>query len=207
MRLSDRSKAGQISTLGFSVATRVFADDELRRLRGFPEFNKEELIRFVILTSADVGFIDPGRGRSPKDRLGRAVQLCNSPGRVRPGRRRLGATGRCGSSPSPTPTTPSGPARCTALCAGASTAVSSRSPSGTRGRVPGAEAPETDPDPTPVEEASGSHGPTATGNRHRSAPQLSIRGSAVLWKASDCSGMPCLTRRCGGYLASAFRLG
>jgi Domain of unknown function (DUF4158) len=27
------------------VATRVFADDELERLRGFPEINKEELIR------------------------------------------------------------------------------------------------------------------------------------------------------------------
>lgn len=26
------------------MATRVFADDELARLRGFPEINKEELI-------------------------------------------------------------------------------------------------------------------------------------------------------------------
>jgi hypothetical protein len=64
---------------GFSVATRVFADDELARLRGFPEINKEELIRFFTLAPADVGFIDPGRGRSPKDRLGLAVQLCTLP--------------------------------------------------------------------------------------------------------------------------------
>ncbi|WP_369394789.1 DUF4158 domain-containing protein [Streptomyces sp. CG1] len=61
------------------MATRVFADDELARLRGFPEINKEELIRFFTLTPADVGFIDPGRGRSPKDRLGLAVQLCTLP--------------------------------------------------------------------------------------------------------------------------------
>ncbi|WP_328626068.1 DUF4158 domain-containing protein [Streptomyces sp. NBC_00353] len=46
------------------MATRVFADDELERLRRFPEINKEELIRFFTLTPADVGFIDPGRGRS-----------------------------------------------------------------------------------------------------------------------------------------------
>lgn len=61
------------------MATRVFADDELARLRGFPEINKEELIRFFTLTPADAGFIDPGRGRSPKDRLGLAVQLCTLP--------------------------------------------------------------------------------------------------------------------------------
>jgi hypothetical protein len=57
----------------------VFADDELERLRGFPEINKEELIRFFTLTPADAGFIDPGRGRSPKDRIGLAVQLCTLP--------------------------------------------------------------------------------------------------------------------------------
>ncbi|WP_211273144.1 DUF4158 domain-containing protein [Streptomyces hirsutus] len=61
------------------MATRVFADDELERLRGFPEINREELIRFFTLTPADVGFIDPGRGRSPKDRIGLAVQLCTLP--------------------------------------------------------------------------------------------------------------------------------
>ncbi|MBB4893332.1 hypothetical protein FHS39_002363 [Streptomyces olivoverticillatus] len=61
------------------MATRVFADDELERLRGFPEINKEELSRFFTLTPADLGFIDPGRGRSPKDRIGPAVQLCTLP--------------------------------------------------------------------------------------------------------------------------------
>ncbi|WP_405754143.1 DUF4158 domain-containing protein [Streptomyces sp. NBC_00073] len=55
------------------MATRLFADDEPARLRGFPEINKEELIRFFTLAPADVGFIDPGRGRSTKDRLGLAV--------------------------------------------------------------------------------------------------------------------------------------
>ncbi|MFC5958455.1 DUF4158 domain-containing protein [Streptomyces pratens] len=61
------------------MATRVFSDNELELLRGFPEINREELIRFFTLTPADVGFIDPGRGRSPKDRLGLAVQLCTLP--------------------------------------------------------------------------------------------------------------------------------
>ncbi|MDQ0938489.1 hypothetical protein [Streptomyces sp. V1I1] len=32
------------------MATRVFSDDELARLRGFSEINKEELIRFFTLT-------------------------------------------------------------------------------------------------------------------------------------------------------------
>ncbi|MEU5430792.1 DUF4158 domain-containing protein [Streptomyces olivoreticuli] len=57
------------------MATRVFSDDELARLRGFPEISREELIRFFTLTPADLGFIDPGRGRSAKNRLGLAVQL------------------------------------------------------------------------------------------------------------------------------------
>ncbi len=64
---------------GFGVANHVFAGDELKRLRGYPEINEEELIRFFTLRPADVGFIDPGLGRSPKDRLGLAVQLCTLP--------------------------------------------------------------------------------------------------------------------------------
>jgi hypothetical protein len=35
------------------VATRVFADEELERLRGFPEIGRDELARFVTLTPAD----------------------------------------------------------------------------------------------------------------------------------------------------------
>jgi hypothetical protein len=61
------------------VTTRVFSDEDLERLRLFPEINREELIRFFTLTPADVEFIDPRRGRGPSDRLGLAVQLCTLP--------------------------------------------------------------------------------------------------------------------------------
>ncbi len=61
------------------MATRVFSDDELERLRSFPDINREELIRFFTLTPAEVEFIDPRRGRGPADRLGLAVQLCTLP--------------------------------------------------------------------------------------------------------------------------------
>jgi hypothetical protein len=30
---------------------------------GFPDIDKDELIRFFTLTPADVAFVDPGRGR------------------------------------------------------------------------------------------------------------------------------------------------
>ena len=52
------------------MATQVFADEELERLRGFPEIGRDELLRFLTLTPADVAFVDPGRGRGPADRLG-----------------------------------------------------------------------------------------------------------------------------------------
>ena len=61
------------------MATQVFADEELERLRGFPEIGRDELFRFFTLTSADVAFVDPGRGRGPADRLGLAVALCTLP--------------------------------------------------------------------------------------------------------------------------------
>ena len=61
------------------MATRVFSDEELARLRGFPEITAEELVRFFTLSAADAEFVDPGRGRSAKDRLGLAVQLCSLP--------------------------------------------------------------------------------------------------------------------------------
>lgn len=61
------------------MATRVFSEEELERLRGFGEVTREELVRFFTLTPADVGFLDPGRGRSARDRLGLAVQLCSLP--------------------------------------------------------------------------------------------------------------------------------
>jgi hypothetical protein len=63
------------------VATRVFADEELARLREFPEISREELYRFFKLTPSDLAFIAPGRGRGrgPADRLGIAVALCTLP--------------------------------------------------------------------------------------------------------------------------------
>ncbi len=61
------------------MATQVFAEEELTRLRGFPEINREELFRFFTLAPADVAFVDPGRGRGPADRLGLAVTLCTLP--------------------------------------------------------------------------------------------------------------------------------
>lgn len=64
--------------LGF-VATRMFADEELERLRGFPEISREELFRYFTLTSADLAFVDPGRGRGPAERLGLAIALCTLP--------------------------------------------------------------------------------------------------------------------------------
>jgi hypothetical protein len=55
----------------------VFSKEELAQLRGFPEITRDELIRFFTLTPADLAFVDPGRGRSPRDRLGLAIQLCS----------------------------------------------------------------------------------------------------------------------------------
>ena len=61
------------------MATQVFVDEELERLRGFPEIGREELFRFFTLAPADVAFVDPGRGRGPADRLGLSVALCTLP--------------------------------------------------------------------------------------------------------------------------------
>jgi len=63
------------------LATRVFADDELERLREFPEIGRDELFRHFTLTSADRAFVDPGRGRGAADRLGLglAMTLCTLP--------------------------------------------------------------------------------------------------------------------------------
>jgi len=58
------------------LATQVFAEEELERLRGFPEIGRDELFRFFTLAPADVAFVDPGRGRGPADRLGLSVALC-----------------------------------------------------------------------------------------------------------------------------------
>jgi len=60
------------------MATRLFPDDQMERLRSYPDIGTDELIRFFTLTPADVAFVDPGRGRGPADRLGLAVQ-CSWP--------------------------------------------------------------------------------------------------------------------------------
>jgi hypothetical protein len=65
------------------MATWVFSDDELERLRGVPELTREEWIRSFTLTPADVEFIDPGRGRGPGDRFGLAVARCRGWGSYR----------------------------------------------------------------------------------------------------------------------------
>ncbi len=57
----------------------MFSEEELERLRGFPEISGEALLRFFTLTPAEVEFIAPGRGRGPADRLGLAIQLCTLP--------------------------------------------------------------------------------------------------------------------------------
>lgn len=64
--------------VGF-MATRVSADEELARLREFPEVSREELFRFFALTPADIAFVAPVRGRGPTDRLGYSVALCTLP--------------------------------------------------------------------------------------------------------------------------------
>lgn len=61
------------------MATRVFADEELARLREFPEISREELFRFFTLTPSDTAFLTPGRGRGPGERPGLAVALCTLP--------------------------------------------------------------------------------------------------------------------------------
>ncbi|MEU5031836.1 DUF4158 domain-containing protein [Streptomyces milbemycinicus] len=61
------------------MATQVFSDKELERLRRFPEIGRDELFRFFTLTPADVAFVDPGRGCGPADRLGLSVALCTLP--------------------------------------------------------------------------------------------------------------------------------
>lgn len=60
------------------MATRVFADEELARLREFPEIGREELFRYFTLGPADLAFVAP-QGRGASVRLGLAVILCSLP--------------------------------------------------------------------------------------------------------------------------------
>jgi hypothetical protein len=60
------------------VATRdVFSEEELGQLRGFPEINRVEPIRYFTLTPVDEMFVRKFRG--PGNVLGAAVQLCTLP--------------------------------------------------------------------------------------------------------------------------------
>ena len=61
------------------MSTRMFSEDQLERLRSFPDIGRDDLIRYFTLAPADVAFVGPGRGRGPSDRLGLAVQLATLP--------------------------------------------------------------------------------------------------------------------------------
>ena len=64
------------------MATQFFSDEQMERLRSYPDIGREELIRFFTLTRKDLGFVDNlerGGGRGPAARLGLAVQLCTLP--------------------------------------------------------------------------------------------------------------------------------
>ncbi|MEV6866778.1 DUF4158 domain-containing protein [Streptosporangium subroseum] len=56
----------------------MFSEEQLEQLRSFPEITGDELIKFFTLTSADLAFVDPGRGRGPADRLGLAVSAAGA---------------------------------------------------------------------------------------------------------------------------------
>lgn len=61
------------------MSAQVFADEELERLREFPEIGRDDLVRFFTLTEADMAFVDPVRGRGPAARLGLSLTLCTLP--------------------------------------------------------------------------------------------------------------------------------
>jgi hypothetical protein len=60
------------------MATRgVLAEEQLARLRGFPEISQVELLRYFTLTAADEEFVR--EFRRPSNVFGVAVQLCVLP--------------------------------------------------------------------------------------------------------------------------------
>lgn len=62
---------------GFVATQDVFSAEELARLRGFPEINRTELVRYLTLTGADEAFVR--QFRTGRNVLGVAVQLCMLP--------------------------------------------------------------------------------------------------------------------------------
>jgi hypothetical protein len=58
------------------LATQFFSDEQMERLRSYPDIGREELIRFFTLTSKDLAFVDDqgrGGGRGPAARLGLVI--------------------------------------------------------------------------------------------------------------------------------------
>jgi hypothetical protein len=77
------------------VATQIFSEAELERLRGFPEVDREQLVRFFTLTPTDEAFVRSHRAAGPRlagpqreHRLLRHL-LLRGRLRARPARRRL----------------------------------------------------------------------------------------------------------------------
>ena len=58
----------------------MFAEDQLERLRTFPDIGRDDLIRYFTLTPADVAFLDPGRGRGPDASAVRRYLRDDAPG-------------------------------------------------------------------------------------------------------------------------------
>ena len=52
------------------MSEKMFSREQYEQLRSFPEISRDELFRYFTLTPADAGFVDPGAGRGPADRLG-----------------------------------------------------------------------------------------------------------------------------------------
>ncbi|MBB4942914.1 hypothetical protein FHR32_007314 [Streptosporangium album] len=61
------------------MSEKMFSEERLEQLCSFPEISSDELIWYFTPTSADVAFVDPGRGRRSVDQLGMLVQLCALP--------------------------------------------------------------------------------------------------------------------------------
>jgi hypothetical protein len=60
-----------------SMATQALSGTELEKLRGFPEFSREEPVRYFTLSPTDEGFLVGHRRQG--NCLGSAVQLCTPP--------------------------------------------------------------------------------------------------------------------------------
>lgn len=57
------------------MAARIFSEEQLERLRSFPDVGRDDLIRYFTLAQADVALWI----RDPAGRLGLSVQLCTLP--------------------------------------------------------------------------------------------------------------------------------